>query len=197
MRGNFYGNAGDAYYSPQDNRIYLDINLVDERSKVLGFNTDITALLHESGHWLDFNMLGNGQTVRSQLPELRKYLEKDTINYVNNLIKPKNPVKSIADVTRLDWDERIAICRDLEKDDCLKNGVSDIYDGLTKHLINNGYGHHKKKGQKEYWQGDNLEIETIAHFFEVLGVGGQKKAILKEYFPTAFEYFETFIKGVI
>ena len=40
-----------------------------------------------------------------------------------------------------------------------------------------------------------MEKEAIAHFFEARAAGGRKLEILKEYVPTAYEYFEDTLKG--
>ena len=67
----------------------------------------------------------------------------------------------------------------------LKNGVSDIFSGLTADAIVGRYHH-----DKSYWKGNALEGETIAHFFEAMAAGGKKLEILKNHFPSAFAYFE-------
>lgn len=40
-----------------------------------------------------------------------------------------------------------------------------------------------------------LEKEAVAHFFEARAAGGRKLEILKEYFPSAYRYFENTLKG--
>jgi len=188
MKADFYNSA--AYCDSK--KIYLDIMNVDERSKALGYNTNITTFLHESGHWLDYNMLGNGEKIRDKLPDLRKKLKADALNYCNNLLQLEKPLKSIKDLTD-SWKVSNAIINDLKLDKYKKNGVSDIFCGLTKTEIAGQYGH----WTKSYWKGEALEAEAIAHFFEARGSSSEKLNILKQYFPTAYEYFDTFIRSIV
>lgn len=142
-------------------------------------------MLHEWGHWLDQNMLRNGKTLRERLPKLREFLRKDAIVYINRLINPKKKIKSTRGIASLPWDEIAKVREDLQKDGSLKNGISDIFSGLTQDKIKGMYHH-----PATYWKGDNLEAEAIAHFFEAMAAGGEKLEILKRYFPSAFAYFE-------
>lgn len=185
MRGDFYGKPGSAYYSSATNRIYLNILSKDARSDALGYAVNTTTLLHEWGHWLDWNLIRDGKTLRQQLPNLREFLRKDVFNYINRLINLKKEIKSIKGIMALSSDERLKIYFDLAENGSLKNGVSDIFSGLTQDKIKGMYHH-----PATYWKGDNLEAEAIAHFFEARAAGGEKLEILKRYFPSAFAYFE-------
>ena len=142
-------------------------------------------MLHEWGHWLDWNLIRDGKTLRQQLPNLREFLRKDALDYINRLINPEKGIKSIKEAVRLPYAKKDKIRADLKKDGDLKNGVSDIFSGLTQDAIAGRYHH-----PKSYWKGNALEGETIAHFFEAMAAGGEKLEILKRYFPSAFAYFE-------
>lgn len=187
--------TGDLYYKgvahQSGGKIYLDIMAADERSKVLGYTTNVTTFLHESGHWLDINLLGNGKTIHGQLPELRKKLRADALTYCNKVLELKEPLKSIKDLTD-NWEYRSMIIDSIAKNIQMKNGVSDIFAGLTKEKVHGGYCHNKAS----YWTGDALERETIAHFFEARGSSMEKLGVLKQHFPTAYQYFDDFIKGL-
>lgn len=184
MRGDFY-KPGGAFYSSSTNRIYLDILSKDARSSALGYAANTTTLLHEWGHWLDHNLVREGKTLRQRLPDLRSFLRKDALDYINRLINPEKGIKSIKEAVRLPYAKKDKIRADLKKDGDLKNGVSDIFSGLTQDAIAGRYHH-----PKSYWKGNALEGETIAHFFEAMAAGGEKLEILKRYFPSAFAYFE-------
>lgn len=81
----------------------------------------------------------------------------------------------------------------LRADKDLKNGVSDIYSGITKGKIggwdNDNYGH-----KVSYWKGEALEKEAIAQMFEAFASGGKKAEYMQEYLSTAFKYFCDFIR---
>ena len=130
-------------------------------------------------------MLRNGKTLREQMPDLGRLLEKDAILYTRHLIKPEEVIKTGSDLAALPRDMREKIRANLNEDGDLKNGVSDIFSGLTQDAIAGRYHH-----PKSYWKGNALEGETIAHFFEAMAAGGEKLEILKRYFPSAFAYFE-------
>ena len=180
MRGDFYGKPGSAYYSSATNRIYLNILSKDARSDALGYAVNTTTLLHEWGHWLDWNLIRDGKTLRQQLPNLREFLRKDVFNYINRLINLKKKIKSIKGIMDLSSDERLKIYFDLAENGSLKNGVSDIFSGLTQDKIKGMYHH-----PATYWKGDHLESEALALFFEARSPGGDKLELLKSSFPSA------------
>ena len=191
MRGDFYWDKGIPYYSHDTNRIYLNILAKDARSEALGYTANTAAMLHEWGHWLDQNMVRNGKTLQEQMPDLGRLLEKDAILYTRHLIKPEEVIKTGSDLAALPRDMREKIRANLNEDGDLKNGVSDIFSGLTINSIKGNWEH-----GFDYWgKPGSLEKEAVAHFFEARAAGGRKLEILKEYFPTAYEYFENTLKG--
>ena len=148
-------------------------------------------MLHEWGHWLDQNMLRNGKTLREQMPDLGRLLEKDAILYTRHLIKPEEVIKTGSDLAALPRDRRGKIEDNLNEDGDMKNGVSDIFSGLTMNSIGGRWGHYR-----DYWEKPGvLEREAVAHFFEARAAGGRKLEIMKEYFPSAYGYFENTLKG--
>ena len=64
--------------------------------------------------------------------------------------------------------------------------------GLTNCTLQGGYGHNKS-----YWHGTALEDEAIAHMFECTMLGGERLAVFKKYFPTAYDYFITYLKTLL
>ena len=148
------------------------------------------AMLHEWGHWLDQNMAKGGKTLREQMPDLGRLLEEDAVLYTRHLIKPEEVIKSARDLVNLPRDIRSRIQDNLNEDKNLKNGVSDIFSGLTRDAVKGWWGH-----DWSYWTEGVLEKEAVAHFFEARAAGGRKLEILKEYFPSAYGYFENILKG--
>ena len=190
MRGDFYWDKGVPYYSPSANRIYLNILAKNPRSEVLGYTANTAAMLHEWGHWLDQNMLRNGKTLHEQMPDLGRLLEEDAVLYTRHLTKTDEAIKSAGDLVNLPRDMRGRIRDNLNEDKNLKNGVSDIFSGLTRDAVKGEWGH-----DWSYWTEGVLEKEAVAHFFEARAAGGRKLEVMKEYFPTAYRYFENILKG--
>lgn len=142
----------------QGNKIFLNINEVNEKSKCLGFVKNTTTYLHESGHWLDFNMLGNNERIHSKLPDLRKKLKKDFLDYCNNNLGIEKKVKHLKDL--YNNDVGLKIYYNLKDNSDMKNGINDIISGLTKNKISTIYLHHT-----DYWKGNNLEKRNYCSFF--------------------------------
>ena len=170
-------------------KVFCNISKVDSRSLVLGYKTNITTFLHESGHWLDFNMLKSGETIHSKLPDLRKKIKQDILNYCNNKLQLKEPLKSIKDITD-SYQSKEKIRADLMDNSDMKNGVSDIFSGITKNKLTDGWIH-----ATSYWKGEHIECEIIAHFFEARG-SIEKLKILKQYFPSSYDYFESLLRSL-
>ena len=192
MQGSFYYKKG-AHYDLKKNRIRLDIKLVDKRSTEVGFSTDMTTFLHESGHWLDFNMLGKGKTIHGELPKLGDYIKNDALNYANSILAKQKVV--IKDFARNTAKEKLlleTVADEVRKKSAIRNGISDLLHGASGGKIADGYWH-----DKAYWKenDDNLVAEAIAHFFAARGTGGERLSEMKSIFPTAYQYFEDFIKG--
>lgn len=171
-------------------KIFISLNKQDERSQVLGFENNMRVFLHESGHFMDDNALSDGLHIHDKLPDLRKKLREDALQYASTVLELEKPLKSVKELQNLDWKLQYKLCEVLSNEAPWKNGISDIFDGLTRGNIHGKYGHNTS-----YWKGDKLECETMAHFFEARAVGGKKLQILKAHFPSAYQYFDDFIKS--
>lgn len=192
MRGDFYSNRNTAAYNSDTNTINLNIKNSDVRSTVRGFITDFKSFLHESGHWLDENALGNGKTIRSQLPELKNLLEKDLIAYCDRILPAENQIKKLEELFDIvSLDNRKKLIEDLSIDKDLKCGIQDIVSGLTRNGLKLKYNH-----AYPYWLKFGIEQETIAHFFEAYGSGGTTERYIQEIFPSAYKYFTSYIGGL-
>ena len=192
MQGHFYYSEG-AHYDPKKNVIRLNIKRIDKRSTEAGFSTDMTTFLHESGHWLDYNMLGKGKNIHGELPKLREYIRNDALNYANSVLaKDKVSIKDFARNTAKEKALLENVADEVRKKSAIRNGISDLLHGASNGKIADGYWH-----DKDYWKEgvDNLEAEAIAHFFAARGTGGERLSEMKSIFPTAYKYFEDFIKG--
>ncbi len=85
------------------------------------------------------------------------------------------------------------ISNDIWKDKATNSNISDIFKGITNGKIVDGYYH-----GKDYWKRPQpLEKEAIVEMFESLATGGKRKAAMQKYFPTAYKYFEQFIKELL
>lgn len=192
VQGNFYDtNPQTGYYSPAQRKVFLNLDVIDERSKRIGTKKDVRLFFHETGHLFDYNVLPN-MTIHAELPDLRKKLRADAVAYVNSIAKANNSAQTYRTVSHLTASDRQAVCTELATDPHIKNAVSDIMGGLTGCTVQGLYGH-----RKSYWTGTALEQEAIAHMFECTMIGGERLDVFKRYFPTAYDYFITYLKTLL
>lgn len=206
IKGDFYlKNSG--YH--QGGNIFIDLAKCDERSEVLGYKkANIRVFLHETGHLMDKNL-----GIRNCLTELEEKLKYDFLNYADNLLgtqkrynsalikdKHNGVLKSLDQYYLFTAEEKRQIESNVqgpEKSNLryIRNGVSDLIQGLTRYEINAGYGHNDGK----YWyRRDNpLIAEAIAHLFEAYMNGGAKYDNFKKYFPSTMQYFEDYVNKLI
>ena len=59
------------------------------------------------------------------------------------------------------------------------NRISDIFEGITRGKISDGYGH-----GSSYWE-------------RSFASGGERRKAMEKYFPSAFKYFEDKIKELL
>ncbi len=188
IKGDF-NHKGRGY--KQRGKIYIDFTYIDDRCAALKYDkANIRVFLHETGHLMDEHL-----EIQKNLPELCSKLRNDFYNYTSNLFgKPTNKLSAFTPK------ERSTILNNLsdKKTKHLKNGVSDLIDGLTRGEIRGPYGH-TIEGDNSYWlnAGNPLVDEAIAHLFEVYMNGGEKYQIFKRYFPSAMQYFEDYINKLI
>ena len=209
---------GTPYYDLKSNRINIHLFEQDPRSLQAGFNTNMTGLLHEMGHYLDYNLMNKkGVFLHNQIPHLRQTLELDALNYINRTYRQllgKNAadfrslapnelkngfqfyeklgkMKGIPQLDKLVVDK-------LAKKIYINSAVSDILEGLTNGQIAGQklgtYGH-VNPYNLDYWETPYaVEGEAIAHLFEALGSRELRLQAIQEVFPTVWNDFITFFK---
>lgn len=191
VQGDFYDTTTPGHYDPVTRRVHLNLNNSDPRSTRIGAVKDVRLFFHETGHLFDDNVLP-GTTIKANLPDLRKKLRADAVAYVNQIAKANNSTYVYKTVSNIAAVDRYTVCKDLLTDMDLKNAISDIMGGLTNCTLQGGYGH-----SKSYWRGTALEDEAIAHMFECTMLGGERLDVFKQYFPTAYDYFITYVKTLL
>ena len=192
VQGDFYDtDPQTGYYSPARRKVFLNLDVIDDRSTRIGTKKDVRLFFHETGHLFDYNVLPN-TTIHANLPDLRKKLRADALAYVNSVARANNSTQTYRTVSRLTSGDRYAVCKELLTDPHIKNAVSDIMGGLTNGTLQGQYGH-----RKSYWTGTALEEEAVAHMFECTMIGGERLAVFKRYFPTAYDYFITYLKTLL
>ena len=192
MRMDCYADTG-GYYSPADNKIHFNINKPRAESIDFGYKKNMVTFFHETGHWLDYNALGEGKTIRDGLPKLKALLEKDALDYVNLFQGKKGTIKNFLRNSQQEKKLMTEISKDIWKNSSTNSNISDIFEGVTNGKIVDGYGH-----GKAYWKrSGQLEKEAVAEMFETLATGGVRKEAMQKYFPNAYKYFESYIKELL
>lgn len=192
MRMDCYADTG-GYYSPADNKIHFNINKPRAESTDFGYKKNMVTFFHETGHWLDYNALGEGKTIRDGLPKLKALLEKDALDYVNHFQGKKGTIKNFLRNSQQEKKLMTEISKDIWKNSSTNSNISDIFEGVTNGKIVDGYGH-----GKAYWKrSGQLEKEAVAEMFETLATGGVRKEAMQKYFPNAYKYFESYIKELL
>lgn len=115
-------------------------------------------------------------TGRITAAELLSRCKKPTINHAYKLVE--------RELNSLPQDETVA--------------VSDIFDGATRHKIKDGWGHFRKKGNPEYWDGDGraLSHEAFAELFACHLSSPKGLARMREYFPESCELFDEMLSDM-
>ena len=202
------------YFDVKNNIISFKIEMGEARGKSAGFETNMTTLLHEIGHYLDFNIMRKkGVTVHSSIPQLEKKLQSDALNFINRIYR-KELGKQAVDFVNLSQESLFhglkyyqkmskilgipqlekLVAKKLSEKAGLTSAVSDILEGLTLGKIAGTYGH-IKEGKSSYWQyQSSVTSEAIAHFFEATGSRGGRAEVMREVFPTTWEGFIKFIR---
>lgn len=178
-------------YHPIEKKIYVNIKDDNKENVVAGFKQNTTTFLHETGHWLDYNALAETK-IRKELPDLKKYLEADALNYTNVILK-SNGLKELKNFDRISKEAKDCIHNVFTTDKAIYSNVTDIIGGITSNRLcgqdNGFYGH-----PKNYWKYKGiLETEAVAEFFESTCSGGKRLDVIKRTFPTAYDYFIKFI----
>lgn len=161
------------------------------------------------------------------LPDFERKLEEDYIDYVNRLLNLQTPLTSAQDINLLNARQVQRLNDDMLgrldaknrwsnplPDDaqglCIRASVSDIVEGLTGGIVggqkNYHFGHNKYDRAtgaiiKDYWNAPGryraLAKEAFAEFMEAKMEKGEWLEIIKEYFPTAYQYFDDCINSLV
>lgn len=197
---------GVSYYDVKENKIYYNAFIKDPRSIEAGFKTNMTGFLHEAGHYLDYNLSKDGKPLHTKMKDLEYFLKKDALDFINKIYKGKlgkqavdfknlsiQELKNGLDFYRKlgdfknikDLDKLVNV--ELKRNKAVNSFVSDLLDGATRGIIlandNTLYKHFPT-----YWNVDTLKAETTAHFFEVIGSGGDRLSTFKKTFPITYSY---------
>ena len=170
----------------------MNLKREDERSLVSGYSTDVVAFLHESGHWLDYNRKGG--SIHDNLPKLKELIQKDALNYVNQILGDRGRIESFETLNKrrkADREYIKIIKNEIAKKSATRNCVSDLINGASYGKIRDGYFH-----RDDYWIYGALEDEAVAHFFSARGSGGERLEEIKTAFPNAYKYFDDFVRGI-
>ena len=206
------------YFDVKNNIISFQIEMGEVRGKSAGFETNMTMLLHEIGHYLDFNIMDKkGVTVHSSIPQLAEKLQNDALNFINRMYRQELGKQAVDFVNLsqqslfqgLEYYQKMSkilgipqlerlIANKLKDKAGLTSAVSDILEGLTlgkiagQHLGTFG---HITDGKSNYWQQQsNVTGEAVAHLFEASGSRGGREKVMQKVFPTTWESFVKFIR---
>ena len=145
------------------------------------------------------------------MKDLDSFLKKDALDFVNRIYRGKlgkqavdfknlsvqelknglNFYKRLGNLKNIKDLDKLVI-NELKQNKAVNSFVSDLLGGVTDNMLVIEYGH-----ETTYWQQKgHLEAEAIAHFFEVVGSGGERLKMLKTCFPFSFAYFVGFIKDI-
>ena len=204
---------GRAYYDSSVNKINVNFFIKDRRSLQAGFKTNMTGLLHEMGHYLDYNLMNKkGMFLHNQIPHLKQTLEQDALNYINRTYRQvlgknasdfrsleANELKSglqfyekLGKIKGEDFTKIVA--NELAKKPHINSSVSDLIGGITQNKLA-GYGTLTYGHKTYYWDiKDSLTGEAIAHLFEALGSGGVRLQAMQEVFPTSWQAFLKYLE---
>ena len=197
---------GTPYYDVKENKIYYNAFIKDPRSIEAGFKTNMTGFLHEAGHYLDYNLSKDGKPIHTKMKDLEYFLKKDALDFINKIYRGKlgkqavdfknlsiqelkngldfyrelGKLKNIKDLDKL-------VITELKKNPFNASSVSDLIDGASKSIILAG-DNTLYKHSPIYWNADTLKAEATAHFFEVIGSGGNRLKTFGTAFPSLYVY---------
>ena len=182
------GNSNNAYYRPLNNAVYMSFAADEYNVRGAG-----STWFHEHGHYLDHNA-GNP----SQNTGFWTCIQNDVKNYEDNWLA-RNGLKR-GDIT--DQELRHRIGREIvRKGASATHAIQDIYGGV--YVDYNGHtagstiiwGH----SWNDYWikngQSRFVPKEAWAHMFNA-SFSSNKQDAMREYLPSAWEWFNNRIKGL-
>ncbi len=157
--------------SHSEGKVYMDF--AADAANIRGAGT---TYFHEHGHYVDYKA---GRISHSA--EYLKAMKKDiTALYESTGMKDKRNAEYeiMVRLTRKDIRNKV-------------NGISDIVYGLTKGKTGGDWKH-----DKEYYIGYALQHEAFAHMFEA-SFSTEKQALMKQFFPSAWEVFMKLMEGLL
>lgn len=194
------------HFNITENKIYYNAFTKDPRSTEAGFKTNMTGFLHEAGHYLDYNLSKDGKPLHTKMKDLEYYLKKDALDFVNRIYRGKlgkqavdfknlsiqelknglDFYKKLGNLENIkDLDKLVGV--ELSKNKIVNSAISDLIGGVTNGIV---FSNEHKLYQHPplYWNVDTLKAETTAHFFEVIGSGGNRLRTFKTVFPCLYIY---------
>ena len=199
---------GNSFFSTKENKIYYNAFIKDPRSIEAGFKTNMTGFLHEAGHYLDYNLSKDGIPLHTKMKDLEYFLKKDALGFINKIYRGKlgkqavdfknlsiqelkngldfyrelGKLKNIKDLDKL-------VGFELSKNKIVNSTVSDLIGGVTNGIL---FSNEQKlklyQHSPLYWNADTLKAEATAHFFEVIGSGGNRLKTFGTAFPSLYVY---------
>ena len=189
---------GKSYYESHENKIYTNLRttpLTHGADKAIGFKIGMRAFLHETGHWLDNNVLGVKNGIRDKLPELDAKIKNDVCNFINkmgNFAYKNGYIKSFSELKQL-TESSIRRTPKLVKDlmselirSDINSSISDLYSGASNGQVEGDYKHNN-----DYWtqKKGRLATEAVAHLNEALCTGEKRVNAMQKFLPTTWNYF--------
>ena len=161
---------GTAYYNNIFNSIYLS-----EKNDIVNKRGVANTYFHEVGHCIDDVLDLNDQVSNDAEYDFMQVLRSDYDNFVLE-VQEKN---GLTEEEAYDWIEKW-----VKEDGDMKNGISDLFKGLSNGEIEGDWAH------SDYSKA-MIENEAFAHFFEAgMSYKTIKLDYIKEVFPNAYRKFE-------
>ena len=194
------------HFNIKENKIYYNAFIKDPRSIEAGFKTNMTGFLHEAGHYLDYNLSKDGKPLHTKMKDLEYFLKKDALDFINKIYRGKlgkqavdfknlsiqelknglDFYRKLGDLKNIkDLDKLIGF--ELSKNKIVNSAISDLIGGVTNGIVFSKE-HKLYQHYPLYWNVDTLKAEATAHFFEVIGSGGNRLRTFKTTFPCLYIY---------
>ena len=166
-----------AYYDNFWN--FIKYNKEDDEKNVRGIGC---TYFHEVGHLIDDQSDWFGTTSTDSDYNFYDKLEADVDNYIDKIMNDKgytNRDDAYDDLSK--W---------LNTDGNMKNGISDLVNGLTNGKACGGWAH-----DDDYYTEKSTSREAFAHFFEAgMSSDSTKLDYIKEIFPEAYEEYQRMLE---
>ena len=181
------------YYSPREGAVH--INLLQDKA---GGNDrpQYSSLFHELGHLIDdkagiVNVSVSATDLHDSLvSEVNSYIASTLDRLKSEALEAGQNPKEIKKL-----DAQKAVEREISTQLPMKSKlvVSDIFGGVTKNKVNDGWGH-----STSYWRSDKnlLSMEFFAQTFSDSITNPEAIEITKRYFPESYKIFERIISEI-